>query len=292
MVRPRTVRNSLKLSKVDGQHSETIATRHSTSTGGDDSSSLPSPVDTSMDLPVTTDCQKSINSREKQSTDSPLRRSNGEDPQDLHRTMHRSHRAEDYSHYQGSHTASGVENRCADLAIFHSRLQCQPTLPSIITTASTRPRNQTGTRQSVTIYNGKKVINSNNGVKKVQRLLATQPTVFSQTIPARDVIVRAYATRSHKPAGGAVRMEKQKEFKWTEVFPVLKETSKKGNIGEKENGQDDEESTKAMTTPVVLPKLTKNGRWVPETYPEFCATSSIEQTRARREMIKLPQITN
>lgn len=292
MVRSKTVRNSSTLSKVDGKHSETVATQHSTSTGGDESSSPPSPVDTSMALPVT-GCQKSIIFKEKQSTGSPLRRSNGEESLDLHRTMDYSYRAENYSQYQGSCRGSEVcpkENRCADLAIFRARLQCQPTLPPIITTRGTRTSNQTETRQSVPIYNVKKGINSNNDVKKVQRLLATQPTVFSQTIPARDVIVKAYATRPHKPAGGAVRMETKRGYKWTEVFPVLKETSRKGNIVEKENGQDDEA---AMTKPVVLPKLA--GRWVPETYPELSATSSTElKTRARREIIgiKLPQITN
>ena len=287
MVRSKTVRNSSTLSKVDGKHSETVATQHSTSTGGDESRSLSLPVDTGMDLPVT-GCQKSIIFKEKQSTGSPLRRSNGEESLNLHRTMDYSYRAENYSQYQGSRRGSGVcpkENRCADLAIFHARLQCQPTLPPIITTRGTRTSNQTDTRQGVPIYNGKKGINFNNDVKKVQRMLATQPTVFSQTIPARDVIVKAYATRPHKPAGGAVRMETQREYKWTEVFPVLKETSKKGNIVE------DDEAT--MTKPVVLPKLA--GRWVPETYPELSATSSTElKTRARREIIgiQLPQITN
>lgn len=265
MVRPRTV---LTLSKVDGQRSETIATQNggSTSTGGDvvKSSSPSSPVDKS----VVTDCQKSINSRDKESTGSSLRRSDEEEQ----RTMLHSYRSEEYSQYQGSSRGCLNENQREDLAIFHTRLQCQPTLPSVITTRDTRQSNQTETRHSVPIYDGKKGITD---VHKIQRLLAAQPNVFSQTIPAREVIVRAYATRSHKPAGGAVRMETQREFKWTDVFPVVKQNSENGTIGEKVmNGQDEEESTKA----VVLPKLaTKNGRRVTEDYPGFCTTSLTEE---------------
>lgn len=243
-----------------------------------------------MDLLVT-DHQESINSRDKQSTDRTLRRWNGEESPNNHPVIQRmvsttdSHMLYSSPQYRDSSREGGIclkENhplKRADLAIFQARLQCQPTcnLPSI-TTTSTRQSNQT--RDSLPILTGKK---GNNEVKRLWRQLATQPTVFSQTIPAREIIVKAYATRPHRPAGAAVRVEMRREFKWTEVFPVLQEASKNGRVGKKENGHD-EESTRVTTDAVVLPRLAiNNGRCT------CVATSSTKHipSSARRDVIRL-----
>lgn len=139
----------------------------------------------------------------------------------------------------GAHYRENSHLKRPDLTILKARLKCQPTLP-INTTRSSRGMDTAESRDSVPSSSG--ILKQ---VKKLQKLLALQPTSFSQTTHARDMMVRAYSTAGRE--AGSVRIERQGNFKWTEVFPVLRENpdSRAGKM----------ESTVSGRDAVILPKL-------------------------------------
>ena len=118
-----------------------------------------------------------------------------------------------------------------DLAIFRARLLRQPTLPTI-NTATVRNGRPTGATHSIPTHT-KLAEDSysscdNEQVKKLRRLLATHPTLLSQSTHAKKLMERVYnAPPASSQVRGPAKMGTGQEgdFKWTEVFPVLRETS-------------------------------------------------------------------
>ena len=100
----------------------------------------------------------------------------------------------------------------AGTTMIRARLTHQPVLPSTNTAGEPRRSNQTGASRLPPRGSGVGREESRN----LQRLLATRPTLFSQSAPIREIMRGAYST----PAGKGER--KERDFKWTEVFPVLR----------------------------------------------------------------------
>ena len=189
-----------------------------------------------------------------------------------------------------------------DLAIFRARLLCQPTLPTI-NTATVRNGRPTGATHSVPTHT-KLAEDSysscdNKQVKKLRRLLATHPTLLSQSTHARKLMERLYTAppASSRVRGPAEIGTVQGDFTWTEVFPVLKETSG-GTVRTREK------PTRPVTGngEVLLPKLTTaKERWgtrgTQGAYADTCMPSTakapekINFTGTTDEFhLKLPQI--
>ena len=101
------------------------------------------------------------------------------------------------------------------MALFQHRLRHQPIL-HIITTATggreLKRGNQPGARPIIPISGSR----TKNKTKSLHKLLATQPTKFSQSSPIREIM------RGAHPSTGGVGVERrEREFRWSEVFPVL-----------------------------------------------------------------------
>ena len=159
----------------------------------------------------------------------------------------------------GSQRGGGLYHR-QEMAIFQERLGLQPTL-AFISATDTRLRREleksgvTGAgagccRLSATSTGWSGV----SEVKRLQRLLAARPATFSQSGPIRDAMMRAYytTTTGAEEAGreptavvergreGRRKRHKEHDFKWTEVFPVIRgsqrEVDEVGRAGEKKPG--------------------------------------------------------
>lgn len=120
-----------------------------------------------------------------------------------------------------------------------TRAKPQATLPLI-------PGRQ-GTSVSIVSSSRRQSNSGTQQVGQVHRLLAVQPTSFSQTRPAVDLMVRAYGERRK---GTRVASD---QFIWSEVFPVLRPVeSRAGKIRRGRGGRALSYPTSDVT---VLPKL-------------------------------------
>ena len=151
--------------------------------------------------------------------------------------------------FSSKRSLNSLVSRANDMAMFQDRLRQQPILHTITTTAADRALrrgNRPGARPLPPI--------SGRGGRREGRdlwkMLATQPTQFSQSHPIREVMRGAYPITR---VGGD---EKDKDFRWTEVFPVLKKRvdSKGSATGD---GQRGDCSKDEDTNGFKLPKITQ-----------------------------------
>ena len=178
-----------------------------------------------------------------------------------------------------------------DLGLFDTRLQRQPSLPFIDARRHDRLRGEAESRHTRSVPSRQRTeIGGGNSkqVQQLQKMLATHPISFSQTSPARDMMMEAYATdsvrrRRRKTSRTAtttgVGLELQRQFKWMEVFPVLRESSGSG-VREKREKRECPATVVARRDTVVLPKLVAT-----------CATEQESKNAGERALeLKLPQI--
>lgn len=150
---------------------------------------------------------------------------------------------------QSKRSLNSLVSRANDIAMFQARLRQQPILHIITTTAAGRALkrgNQPGARPLPPI-SGR---GGRREARDLWRLLATQPTQFSQSHPVREVMRGSY------PITRVGADEKDKDFKWTEVLPVLKKRvdSKGSATGDGQRGDcSKDEDTKDFK----LPKITQ-----------------------------------
>ena len=149
---------------------------------------------------------------------------------------------------QSKRSINSLVSRANDMAMFQDRLRQQPILHTITTTAADRALrrgNQPGARPLPPI-SGR---GGRREARNLWRLLARQPTQFSQSHPVREVMRGAY------PITRVGADEKDNDFRWTEVFPVLKKRvdSKGSATGDGQRGDcGKDEDTKGFK----LPKIT------------------------------------
>ena len=116
---------------------------------------------------------------------------------------------------QSKRSLNSLVSRADDnMAMFRARLRHQPVLHIITTTGGRELRrgNQPGGRPFLPSYGYGAMSKANN----LQRLLAAQPAHFSQSAPVREIMRGAYPT-----ARGVGVERKERDFRWTEVFPVM-----------------------------------------------------------------------
>ena len=115
---------------------------------------------------------------------------------------------------QSKRSLNRLVSRADDMAMFQARLRHQPVLHIITTTGGRQLRrgNQPGGRPFLPSYGHRAESKSNN----LQRLLAAQPAYFSQSAPVREIMRGAYPT-----ARGVGVERKERDFRWTEVFPAM-----------------------------------------------------------------------
>ena len=115
---------------------------------------------------------------------------------------------------QSKRSLNSLVSRADDMAMFQARLRHQPVLHIITTTGGRELRrsNQPRGRLFLPSYGYGAMSKANN----LQRLLAAQPAHFSQSAPVREIMRGAYPT-----ARGVGVERREKDFRWTEVFPVM-----------------------------------------------------------------------
>ena len=312
LARPGVARTPVVGFGVDKQHSvcmETQCDGGASGAGGassDDDSGAGDTIKNTLSLAITSTDVKSISvAKHKKSTTSKLTgRENSTQHSPInkaaltHQTMGRNttSRGDSESHKKSRHLDR------PDLAIFRARLMCQPTLPTINNTTtirSSRRSNSRGATHSRLAEDGC----DNKQVKKLKRLLATHPTLLSQSTHVKKLMDRVYTAppASRRVLRGSAEMEMVEEgdFKWTEVFPVLKKMSDNTvRAGERPirsvtgNGE------------VLLPKLTTNkGTWGTRHTQQACADTCVSSAAKAPEKancsgrqdgfhLKLPRITH
>ena len=331
LTRPSAARTTVMASGRDKQHTGSTGTPcggGASSAGGatsdgcdiDDSSAGGTGKNNPSSIVASNDVQSISVATHKKSTTSKVvqRQTSGREESPKHFHIHRaaltqqtkcSGRSTTSSKSRGdSWKGSGHLDR-PDLAIFRARLMGQPTLPSIncITARSGRRHNPTGGTHSVPVHTGLAEDSrgssacDNKQAKKLRKLLATHPTLLSQSTHAKKLMERAYtAPIAHQVRGSTEKRVQEGDFKWTEVFPVLRETSA-------DTVRARQRPTRAMTGSgeILLPKLTMSkgtqktrGLQWQEAYTETCTPSTAKApdktncsgSRPDEFHLKLPQI--
>ena len=209
-----------------------------------------------------------------------------------------------------SNTTRSRERRCVgggsckhpsyqhDMEIFRQRIKLQP----IFISNNNKTRETGCSLSTITSLTTESAVSEQ---KKLKKLLATQPTTFSQSAPIREMMLGAYVTTTRDVAadrglpdmtGGRGKTKQlNREFKWIDVFPIMR-----GSQREVGRARDNNQFSS-------LPAVLKSGGHPPtQEHTQLCsrhpgdtATNSTnnitvddEACRDRDVELKLPKIMN